>query len=288
MEEPGVIRVRHECLKDVFCFSLPQLCPACGERLAGRRLREPPVSIPNPLCDGYKTPCCLLVAPADRNADRDFDGTSELHTGIANTSGVVYNYTERGVVRDQSGWLGCVSVPLVRPDTFHLLAQWDRYLEQFSRGPLWDPTWHRSVWWPSRPPEVRRLAERFRRSSRSPSTRVFTGPFGPCKGRTNGNAGARGIGTGDGRWTSAAGAGTGGRTGAWRGRRGAGTGPAVACSARRHRGLGVKGTGGAECTGTRECELGKMAGTEHGGSGEGLNRRDLIGAVERRVRTGEK
>ncbi|XP_061640951.1 MKRN2 opposite strand protein [Phyllopteryx taeniolatus] len=142
MEEPGVIRVRHDCLKDVFCFSLPQLCPACGERLAGRRLREPPVSIPNPLCDGHKTPCCLLVAPADRNADRDFDGTSELHTGISNTSGVVYNYTERGVVRDQSGWRGCVSVPLVRPDSFHLLAQWDRYLEQFSRGPLWDPTWH--------------------------------------------------------------------------------------------------------------------------------------------------
>ncbi|XP_057703141.1 MKRN2 opposite strand protein [Corythoichthys intestinalis] len=140
MEEPGVLRVRHECLNDIFCFSLPLLCPACGEALAGRRLHQAPVSLPDPLGDGHKTPCCLLVAPVDRHAGGDFDGTSELHTGISNTSGMVYNYTERGVVQDRHGWDRCLSVPLVRPDMFHLLAQWDRYLEQFSRGPMWDPT----------------------------------------------------------------------------------------------------------------------------------------------------
>ncbi|XP_034721852.1 MKRN2 opposite strand protein-like, partial [Etheostoma cragini] len=73
----------------------------------------------------------------------EFDGMSELHTGVSNTSGVVYNYTQGGVVRDQTGWERCVSVPLVRPDMFPLLAQWDRYLDQFSDGPMWDPAWHR-------------------------------------------------------------------------------------------------------------------------------------------------
>ncbi|KAG7226624.1 hypothetical protein INR49_001794 [Caranx melampygus] len=57
--------------------------------------------------------------------------------------GVVYNYTRGGVLRDQSGWERCVSVPLVRPDMFHLLAQWDQYLDHFSDGPMWDPAWHR-------------------------------------------------------------------------------------------------------------------------------------------------
>lgn len=57
--------------------------------------------------------------------------------------GVVYNYTSGGVGRDQSGWERCVSVPLVRPDMFHLLAQWDQYLDRFSDGPMWDPAWHR-------------------------------------------------------------------------------------------------------------------------------------------------
>ena len=57
--------------------------------------------------------------------------------------GVVYNYTRGGVRRDQSGWEHCVSVPLVRPDMFHLLAQWDQYLERFSDGSMWDPAWQR-------------------------------------------------------------------------------------------------------------------------------------------------
>ncbi|XP_042339256.1 MKRN2 opposite strand protein-like [Plectropomus leopardus] len=57
--------------------------------------------------------------------------------------GVVYNYTCAGVRRDHSGWESCVSVPLVRPDMFHLLAQWDQYLDRFSDGPMWDPAWHR-------------------------------------------------------------------------------------------------------------------------------------------------
>ncbi|XP_023267743.1 MKRN2 opposite strand protein-like, partial [Seriola lalandi dorsalis] len=57
--------------------------------------------------------------------------------------GVVYNYTRGGVLRDQSGWERCVSVPLVRPDMFHLLAQWDQYLDHFSDGSMWDPAWHR-------------------------------------------------------------------------------------------------------------------------------------------------
>lgn len=57
--------------------------------------------------------------------------------------GIVYNYTQDGVRRDQTGWERCVSIPLVGPDMFHLLAQWDQYLEHFSEGSLWDPLWHK-------------------------------------------------------------------------------------------------------------------------------------------------
>ncbi|XP_037630747.1 MKRN2 opposite strand protein-like isoform X2 [Sebastes umbrosus] len=136
-----VIRLSH-CQKEIFCFSVPEECPSCGEELRGSRLQEAPVSLPSPLSNGHKTSCCLLVAPAHDNHNREFDGTSDLHTGISNTSGVVYNYTRGGVSREQSGWERCVSVPLVRPDMFHLLAQWDQYLDRFSDGPMWDPAWH--------------------------------------------------------------------------------------------------------------------------------------------------
>ncbi|CAI5686454.1 MKRN2 opposite strand protein [Oreochromis niloticus] len=140
--ESSVIRLTH-CQKEIFCFSVPEECPSCGEELRGSRLQEAPVSLPSPFTNGHKTSCCLLVAPAHDNLDRDFDGAADLHTGISNTKGVVYNYTRGGVRRDQSGWERSVSVPLVRPDMFHLLAQWDQYLERFSDGPMWDPAWHR-------------------------------------------------------------------------------------------------------------------------------------------------
>uniref|UniRef100_A0A3Q2P1M0 MKRN2 opposite strand, tandem duplicate 2 n=1 Tax=Fundulus heteroclitus TaxID=8078 RepID=A0A3Q2P1M0_FUNHE len=136
--EQSVIYLTH-CRKEIFCFSVPEVCPSCGEELQGRRLQEAPVSIPSPFTDGHKTSCCLLVAPAHNNPD---SGTSDLHTGISNTKGVVYNYTQDGVRRDQSGWSHCVCIPLVRPDMFHLLAQWDVYLEGFSVGPTWDPVFH--------------------------------------------------------------------------------------------------------------------------------------------------
>ncbi|XP_075951830.1 MKRN2 opposite strand protein-like [Anarhichas minor] len=138
----NVIRLSH-CQKEIFCFSVPEECPSCGEELRGSRLQEAPVSLPSPLSNAHKTSSCLLVAPAHDNHSREFDGTSDLHTGISNTSGVVYNYTHGGVGRDQTGWERCVSIPLVRPDMFHLLAQWDQYLDRFSDGPMWDPAWHR-------------------------------------------------------------------------------------------------------------------------------------------------
>uniref|UniRef100_A0A3Q0T3W8 MKRN2 opposite strand n=1 Tax=Amphilophus citrinellus TaxID=61819 RepID=A0A3Q0T3W8_AMPCI len=137
--EHSVIRLSH-CQKEIFCFSVPEECPSCGEELKGSRLQEAPVSLPSPLTNGHKTSCCLLVAPAHDNLN-DFDGTADLHTGISNTK-IVYNYTHDGVRRDQNGWERCVSIPLVRPDMFHLLAQWDQYLDRFSDGPMWDPAWH--------------------------------------------------------------------------------------------------------------------------------------------------
>ncbi|XP_004069045.1 MKRN2 opposite strand protein [Oryzias latipes] len=140
--EPSVIRLSH-CQKDIFCFSVPEQCPSCGDELRGSRLQEAPVSLPSPFTNGHKSSCCLLIAPAHDNHTSDFNGTSDLHTGISNTKGVVYNYTQNGVQKEQRGWERCINIPLVRPDMFHLLAQWDQYLERFSEGPMWDPVWHR-------------------------------------------------------------------------------------------------------------------------------------------------
>ncbi|XP_064422270.1 MKRN2 opposite strand protein isoform X2 [Latimeria chalumnae] len=69
----------------------------------------------------------------------EYDGSTNLHVGITNTKGIVYNYNEAGVQREGSGWDQSISVPLVQPDMYSLLDQWDQYLEQFSAAEAWLP-----------------------------------------------------------------------------------------------------------------------------------------------------
>uniref|UniRef100_A0A3B4BA09 MKRN2 opposite strand, tandem duplicate 2 n=1 Tax=Periophthalmus magnuspinnatus TaxID=409849 RepID=A0A3B4BA09_9GOBI len=130
--ERSIIRLVHY-RRQIFCFSVPDICPCCGEELKGARLTDAPITLPHPLSHAHKSRCSLVI----------FDGTADLHTGISNTQGVVYNYTAGGVRRDSGGWEEVVVVPLVRPDMFHLLDRWDLYLERFSQGSAWDPVWTR-------------------------------------------------------------------------------------------------------------------------------------------------
>lgn len=57
--------------------------------------------------------------------------------------GVVFNYTKPGVRQDQRGWEMCISIPLIQPDMFNLLNQWDQYLNKFSDAEMWDPAYKR-------------------------------------------------------------------------------------------------------------------------------------------------
>ncbi|XP_009067916.1 PREDICTED: MKRN2 opposite strand protein, partial [Acanthisitta chloris] len=68
-----------------------------------------------------------------------YDGGSDLHVGITNSHGVVYNYDQEGIHRAETGWEQCLSIPLVQPDMFELLQQWDKLLEEFSMGEAWLP-----------------------------------------------------------------------------------------------------------------------------------------------------
>lgn len=77
--EPSLIRLSH-CHKDIFCFSVPDHCPSCGQRLMGSSLQEAPVSLPSPFNNGHKTSCCLLVAPAHNNVHRWADARLFTHT----------------------------------------------------------------------------------------------------------------------------------------------------------------------------------------------------------------
>ncbi|XP_046534204.1 MKRN2 opposite strand protein [Equus quagga] len=133
-----LIKFNH-CKKCIYSFSVPRCCPLCRQDMGSRRLEEAPVSIANPFTNGHQEKCSFLLRPTQGTFLREYDGRSDLHVGITNTNGVVYNYTAHGVQRDEAGWEQSVSIPLLQPGMFGLRDQWDKYLEDFSTTGAWLP-----------------------------------------------------------------------------------------------------------------------------------------------------
>ncbi|KFO27463.1 MKRN2 opposite strand protein [Fukomys damarensis] len=133
-----LIKFNH-CKRSIYSFGVPRCCPLCQEALGLAELANAPVSACSPFTNGHQEKCCFLLRPTQGTFLREYDGKSDLHVGITNTNGVVYNYDGRGVQRDRTGWEQSLAVPLLQPGMLGLQDQWDRYLEDFSAHGAWLP-----------------------------------------------------------------------------------------------------------------------------------------------------
>ncbi|KAJ1109790.1 hypothetical protein NDU88_007148 [Pleurodeles waltl] len=116
------------------------VCPVCGQSaVASQRLEDAPVRIPSPFVNGHREKFSFLLKPTEGTFLRGYDGMSDLHVGITNSKGIVYNYNQAGVQREEWGWEQCVGVPLLQPDEYGLINLWDKYLEDFSTAETWLP-----------------------------------------------------------------------------------------------------------------------------------------------------
>ncbi|KAM8930757.1 MKRN2 opposite strand protein [Pelodytes ibericus] len=137
--EQALLKFSH-CGRDIYCSRVPQLCPVCGQSAVNSwRLEDAPVSIPCPFANGHWDKCCFVLKPTRGLFLEEYDGNSDLHVGISTTHGLVYHYNETGIHRDDAGWEQCVSVPLVPPDNYALINQWDCYLQEFAATDKWLP-----------------------------------------------------------------------------------------------------------------------------------------------------
>ncbi|KAM9099841.1 MKRN2 opposite strand protein [Sarcophilus harrisii] len=133
-----VVRFRH-CGKNIYCFRVPDFCPVCHQPMSFRTLDEAPITIATPLIHGHQEQCAFLLKPTQGTFLREYDGNADLHVGITNTHGTVYNYNEQGIHRDDAGWEESISIPLLQPNMFRLMYRWDKYLEEFSATDAWSP-----------------------------------------------------------------------------------------------------------------------------------------------------
>ncbi|XP_072790970.1 MKRN2 opposite strand protein isoform X2 [Taeniopygia guttata] len=134
----ALLRVRH-CRALLYCRRAPPRCPACGGDLRAAGLAAAPVRLRCPFRHGHGQPRAFLIRPSRGTFLHDYRGHCDLHVGITNSRGLVYNYDQEGVHRAASGWEQCISIPLVQPDMWELLQHWDNLLEEFSLEEAWLP-----------------------------------------------------------------------------------------------------------------------------------------------------
>lgn len=119
--------------KNILCFSVPQICPLCGGDTTQTEMRIPPYLIESPFTDARYSQCSILVKPTIGHFLYSFDNSSDLHIGVSNSSGVVYEFDERGVVVGGDNWSCCLTVDLQNIDT----ELWDKEIEIFGNERKW-------------------------------------------------------------------------------------------------------------------------------------------------------
>ncbi|XP_030634116.1 MKRN2 opposite strand, tandem duplicate 1 [Chanos chanos] len=151
-----VIRYSH-CLREIYCFSEDnnvsgsfygeaygnkdtkrKTCPICSGPLKFSLLDAPRI-VPCPFSNGHRVPCAFIIGSVHGPLFLGEWSDTELHVGISNSEGLVYNYTLSGIRTEEQGWEQCICIRLVPPCREDLTEVWDKELQQFSSLPMWDP-----------------------------------------------------------------------------------------------------------------------------------------------------
>lgn len=96
----------------VICEQLPSLCPICKQQLDGSFLRLPPFRLPSPFTTAAESAYSVVIKPTCGSFLLDYSTGADLHIGLVDSGGSVYEFSEVGLRVMQSEWTQCVSVAL--------------------------------------------------------------------------------------------------------------------------------------------------------------------------------
>ncbi|KAK2177740.1 hypothetical protein NP493_582g02029 [Ridgeia piscesae] len=131
----------HHCQTDasLLCLSLPPVCPLCEGEVYTTPMKVPPFRLPSPFLHSTEAPYCVVLRPTHGTFLEDYSNAANLHVGVTNSRGAVYDYNEKGVNRSLEGWDQCVCVPVLQQYDEKCIALWDQKLEQHSAYNTWHP-----------------------------------------------------------------------------------------------------------------------------------------------------
>ncbi|XP_065224096.1 MKRN2 opposite strand protein [Planococcus citri] len=127
--DPGIICFRH-CTSSISCYSVPQFCPICRQKLSNSS-DIMPFRIPYPFVRAKQTPCSILLKPSKGNFLDIYNPNADLHIGITRSDCRVIEYDFNGLCDSKTeSWNECLCIYTLCDISWQM--KWDNILLQVS------------------------------------------------------------------------------------------------------------------------------------------------------------
>lgn len=128
-----ILCFRHCCSKSIFCKTVPEICPIC--QLCITEYKIMPFLVPYPYKNAACEPNSIVVRPANGNFLTDYHIVNDLHIGITNMNGLVFEYDKEGLIlNDCSRWTNCIAINVIP-------SSWDSHWNETLKIMLKDSKW---------------------------------------------------------------------------------------------------------------------------------------------------
>ncbi|RXG56296.1 MKRN2 opposite strand protein, partial [Armadillidium vulgare] len=75
-------------------------------------------TVPYPFVRASQVPCCIVIKPTRGDFLHDYRNNSNLHIGVTDSEGRVYEYDFEGLHSDgAASWMQCLAVPIISSNT---------------------------------------------------------------------------------------------------------------------------------------------------------------------------
>ncbi|XP_026670485.1 MKRN2 opposite strand protein [Ceratina calcarata] len=128
-----ILCFRHCCSKSIFCKNILDVCPLC--KLLIVNFEVEPFVIPYPYANAMHEPNAVVVRPSRGDFLTNYDIAHDLHIGISNSQGIVFEYDKEGlIINDCSRWTSCIAISIIP-------SSWDNHWNETLKAMLKDSKW---------------------------------------------------------------------------------------------------------------------------------------------------
>ncbi|CAK9821903.1 MKRN2 opposite strand protein [Anthophora retusa] len=128
-----IICFRHCCSKSIFCKNVPKICPICRSCVVDYIIE--PFLVPYPYSNAKYEPTSIVVRPSEGTFLNDYHIADDLHIGITNSDGIVFEYDKEGlIVNDCAKWTNCIAINIIP-------SSWENHWNETLKLILKDTKW---------------------------------------------------------------------------------------------------------------------------------------------------